>query len=173
MTSSHFVVDRGYFNGYYLVKSMPFELIISFLEAAGVKYRLIEHEPVFTSEQAARVRGISASMGAKSLLLKAEGGFMLAVLSGNLKLDVKKLEEFYNVKEARFAKLDEVKVVMGCEVGACYPFGNLIGVRMLVDNELAKNKEISFNPGVHNKSLIMKWEDYKAVVNPTMADISK
>lgn len=151
----------------------PFESIVNFLRGAGVKFRLLEHEPVYTSEQAAKVRGVSSSMGAKSLLLKANGKFFLAVLPGNLKLDVKKLEEFFAVKEARFAKPDEVKAVMGCEVGACYPFGNLIGVPMLVDNELAKNKEISFNPGVHNKSLVMKWEDYKEAVKPIMTDISK
>lgn len=151
----------------------PFESIVSFLKEGRIKFRLLEHEPVYTSEQAAKVRGVSADMGAKALLLKAGIEYFLAVLPGSLKLDVKKLEDYFGIKEARFAKPEEVKVVMGCEVGACYPFGNLIGVRMLVDNELARNKEISFNPGVHDKSLIMRWEDYKKVVKPTMADISK
>ena len=151
----------------------PFELIINFLKKSDITYQLIEHEPVFTSEQAAKVRGTRLSQGAKALLLKSAIGFALAVLPGNLRLDSGKMKILLGVKEFRFATPEEVEQVMGCKIGACYPFGNLINVRMLVDNELGNNKFISFNPGVHDKSLILKWQDYLKAVKPTLDDFSK
>jgi hypothetical protein len=74
----------------------PYEKIIQLLEAGGAEYEVFEHEPVYTSEQAAKV-----------------------------------------------------------------------------DNFLSENEFISFNPGVHTKTIKMKWKDYQLVVKPEMADISK
>ena len=48
----------------------PYEAIIRLLDKAHIAYEKFEHEPVFTSEQAAAVRGTSLSQGAKALLFK-------------------------------------------------------------------------------------------------------
>ena len=48
-----------------------FEKIIQFLNASGVWYELLEHAPVFTSEQAAVVRkDVSLHQGAKAMEVK-------------------------------------------------------------------------------------------------------
>lgn len=151
----------------------PYEEIINLLKTNNISYKETEHEPVFTSEQAAKVRGISASQGAKSLLLKCEGGFILVVLPGDRKLDSKKLKNLLRIKEFRFALPEEVKNKMGCEIGACYPFGNLIGLPTYVDNSLSKNDIISFNPGLHTRSLEIQWRDFYSLVKPKMVDISE
>lgn len=59
----------------------PYEDIVGMLRANSVVYTETGHEPVYTSEQAAKVRGLSLESGAKSLLLKANSGFVLIVLS--------------------------------------------------------------------------------------------
>ncbi|MDO8460905.1 MAG: YbaK/EbsC family protein [bacterium] len=151
----------------------PYESIISVLKSNNITYEELEHEPVYTSEQAARIRGLSLREGAKSLLLKTKDRFVLAVLPGDKRLDSKKLKKKLSVKDLRFATPDEVKEIMGCEIGACYPFGNIIGIKPIVDQILAKNAFISFNPAVHNKSIKMKWIDYKNLVNPELANISQ
>lgn len=152
--------------------SNPYEEIVKLLRSKAVHFEELLHEPVYTSEQAAAVRGLQMHAGAKSLLLKAGDEFVLAVLPGDRKLDSKKLREYLGVKELRFAKPEEVKEVMGCEIGACYPFGEIAGVRMIVDPSLSENEIISFNPGVHNKSIKIGWEDYSKVTNPKISDIS-
>lgn len=131
----------------------PYEEIINLLKTNNISYKETEHEPVYTSEQAAKVRGISVSQGAKSLLLKCESDFILVVLPGDRKLDSKKLKNLLKIKEFRFALPEEVKDKMGCEIGACYPFGNLIGLPTYVDISLSKNEIISFNPGLHTRSI--------------------
>jgi Ala-tRNA(Pro) deacylase len=151
----------------------PHEEIIKLLKTNNIDYKETEHEPVYTSEQAAKVRGISLSQGAKSLLLKSENDFILAILPGDRKLDSKKFKGLLKIKDFRFALPEEVKNKMGCEIGACYPFGNLIGLLTYVDNSLSKNEVISFNPGVHDRSIEIKWRDFYLVVKPKMVDISE
>lgn len=151
----------------------PFEMIRSFLDENNIQYELFEHEPVFTSEQAANIRGFSTHQGAKALLTKADGEFTMFVLPGDMKLDTKKAKQLLNVKDIRFATPEEVVEVMGCEIGACYPFGNLIDVPMYVDQKLADNNEIAFNPGVHNRSIKMKYHNYIKNIPQNLVDITK
>jgi Ala-tRNA(Pro) deacylase len=151
----------------------PYDKIIKLLEDRNVGYDISEHDPVYTSEQASRARGESMDKGAKSLLIKTEGDFVLAVLPGSKQLDSRKLRDFLGVKKMRFATPEEVKEVMGCEIGACYPIGSVAGIKTIVDNSLSDNDSICLNPGVHNKTIEIKWMDYELVADFEMSDISK
>ena len=151
----------------------PYEEITKFLESNNVSYKETEHEPVYTSEQAARVRGISMSRAAKSLLLKSGDDFVLAVLPGNRKLDTKKLRNLLKAKDLHFATREEVKNKMGCEIGACYPFGNLIGVPVYADISISKNSTVFTNPGVQNRTMEISWRDVYSLVKPKLVDISE
>lgn len=73
----------------------------------------------------------------------------------------------------RFATVNEVKEIMGCEVGACYPFGSIVHLDTYVDNSLLKQTSISLNPGAHNKSIQLKLSDYLMLENPKKLDVSK
>lgn len=150
----------------------PYIDITSFLDKNNCVYDVIEHEAVYTSEQAARVSGQHLGAGAKSLVLKADKYFILVILPGNKKLDSKKLKKLLLCKNLRFATGDEVKQVMGCEIGACYPFGNLINIKMFVDTSLANNTIIFYNPGIHTKTIKMLWTEYQRITKPVLCDIT-
>src|SRR5437867_1357901 len=47
-----------------------FDRLHEWLQQKGVSFTVLRHEPVFTSEQAAAVRGTSLSSGAKALVMK-------------------------------------------------------------------------------------------------------
>ena len=151
----------------------PYQEIVKLLKIHNIAYEDTEHEAVYTSAQAAQIRGISASQGAKALLLKCDSGFILALLPGDRKLNSRKLKNMLNIKNLRFASPEEVKDTMGCEIGACYPFGNLIKLPTYADNCLSTNDTISFNPGIHTHSIEMKWQDFYLLVKPKMVDISE
>lgn len=150
----------------------PYEDIVGVLKANSISYKELDHEPVYTSEQAATIRGFSLDSGAKSLLLKADNKFVLTVLSGSKRLDSKKLKKTLGVKNLRFATPEEVKENMGCEVGACYPFGSIIQLDTYLDDSLTKQTDISFNPGLHNKSLVIKLSDYLMIENPKKVNVA-
>ena len=118
------------------------------------------------------MRGISLEQGAKSLLFKLkENGFILVVVAGHKRVDSKKLKRFLQVKDVRFANPEEVKGQMGCEIGSCYPLGNVANLRTLVDEGLGRNEIISFNPGRHDISIKMSYRDYQALVQPEVVKI--
>jgi len=152
---------------------MPYEKIIELLDSRKIKYKIEEHEPVFTSEQAAKVKGMPINMGAKSLLLKIGNNFILAVLAGDKKLDSRKVKSAIGSSNLRFATPDEVKDKMDCEIGACYPFGNIIGLATFVDESFSDNNIFYFNPGRHDITIEMNYMDFMELCKPKVADISK
>ena len=151
----------------------PYRKIIEMLDARQIEYEITEHEPVYTSEQASGVINQPIDSGAKSLLLKADNDFVLAVLPGGKKLSSKKLKDFLGLKKSRFATPQEVKEIMGCETGACYPLGRIVGIKTIVDNALLENGEISFNPGLHDKTIRLKSRDYLLIAGAETTDISE
>lgn len=151
----------------------PYEKIIHFFQLHNIHYEEIHHEPIFTMEQTKNIPGISLHEGIKSLLLHINSGFVLIVLSGIQRLHSKKLKKILRVKDLRFATPDEVKEIMGCEIGACYPLGNLLSLPLYVDERIQTNKIISFTPGIHTKTVKIQWGDYNRYVKPVITDISE
>jgi len=150
----------------------PYDKIIKLLVEHDVEYWVIEHQHIHTSEEAAKVRGTSTSEGAKSLMLKSGDSFVMAIVRGDKKLDSRKLRSLLGVRKLKFASPEEVEQVMGCKIGSCYPFGNLIPLDTYADETLGENTWISYSPGVHNKSIRMKWADYKKIAKPEVVDIT-
>ena len=149
-----------------------YEAITSLLNANSVNYQELDHDPVYTTEDAAKIPGLTLESGAKSMLLKTKNKFILIVMSGSKKLDSKKLKKALGVKEIRFATPAEVKDQMGCIVGACYPFGSIANLETYLDKSLLDQSSISINPGLHDKSLILKLSDFVLVEKPQIVDVS-
>ncbi|HSX30355.1 MAG TPA: YbaK/EbsC family protein [Candidatus Saccharimonadales bacterium] len=143
------------------------------LEESHIDYERVEHEPVYTSEQAAAVRGFTLQQGAKSLLFKVgSGDFVLVVVPGDKRVDSRKLKKLLRVKDARFARPEEVQAQLGCEIGACYPLGKVAGLRTLCDLCVGRNETIAFNPGRHDVSIKLRYADYVRLARPEIVDIT-
>src|SRR3954469_15964209 len=95
-----------------------FERIEEKLRAAGVPYTVLRHRPVYTSEQAAAVRGVPLASGAKALVLKAGEAFVMAVVPADRKLDSKKARVALGTKSIRFASREEVEQLTGLQPGS-------------------------------------------------------
>ena len=149
-----------------------FEEVVNFLNGANVPYRVLDHEPVFTSEQAAKIRGTEASQGAKALIVYADGRPIMLVLPGNRKVDFKKFKLGFMFRDLRMATPEEVEKLAGVKIGAVHPLGNLAKMSLYVDSQLGKSDEIAFNAGLHEKSIIMKYKDYERLCSPTVSDFS-
>ena len=142
------------------------------LKAAGVAYRLVEHRAAETSREAAEIRGSKLEQGAKALVLRSKGEFMLFVVSAARELDPKKLRAELKLKSLSFATPDEVLRTFGLLKGSVPPFGSVLGIRTLADVSLRQNEEIVFNAGLRTKSIFISLTDYDAVEKPTWLDCS-
>ena len=148
-----------------------FEKIKSLLDDSSVAYDVIEHDPVYTSEDAAKLRDTSTSIGAKALVWFADKKPLLVVVPGNLRLDTKKFKTTFGIKDLRFAKPSEVKELTDVEVGAVPPVGKAVSLPSYFDKSFEDMKEVAFNAGSHTHSIKMSAQDLILVEQPEIADL--
>jgi prolyl-tRNA editing enzyme YbaK/EbsC (Cys-tRNA(Pro) deacylase) len=141
-------------------------------------HETFEHEPVITSEDAAKLRhGYKLEQGAKAIIAKVESKendlFVMFVLPGNLRLDSSKIRKNTGIRKFRFANEAELsQVTNGVERGGVPPFGTLFNLKTYVDQRIFDLEKIIFNAGDRSFSIAMKSEDYKKIVNPEIVDIA-
>jgi len=145
-----------------------FERIESLLARHGVSYEVLRHEPVFTSEEAARVRGTPLASGAKALVCKAQERFVLFVVPADRRLDSRQVRRASGWRRLRFADRDEVLERTGLAPGSIPPFGSLFELPTFCDERLGENAAINFNAGDHAISISMRYDDYLAVEHPEL-----
>src|SRR5215475_8703114 len=149
-----------------------FSRIESLLQNKQAKYEVSHHAPVFTSEEAAAVRGVALSSGAKALIVKAGDEFVMLVVPADRKLDSKKARSALGVKGTRFASREEVEQLTGLQPGSIPPFGSLFGLKTYCDPALGDNETINFNAGDHSISVQMTYPDFLRIEAPTLKVIS-
>jgi Ala-tRNA(Pro) deacylase len=147
--------------------------LIALLDEAGAQYRIVEHEPVFTSEQAAEVRGTALEEGAKALVVKADDEYHNLVISASRRVDNGKLRDILGTRRVRFARPEELHELTGCWPGAVPPFGQLFDMPTLLDESLAEMQQVSFNAGSHTVSVVMPGDDFRRALDAPMADFAE
>jgi Ala-tRNA(Pro) deacylase len=149
-----------------------FERVEDKLRQAGVPYTSSRHAPVFTSEEAAAIRGTPLASGAKALVVKAGDAFALLVLPADRKLESKTARASLGVKSIRFATGEEVERLTGLRPGSIPPFGSLFGLPTWCDPALGDNQSINFNAGDHSISVHMSYADYVRAEAPTLKPLT-
>lgn len=142
------------------------------LTEAGASFDVLEHAPVFTSEEAARVRGVPLGSGAKALICKVDDRFLMFVLPADRKLDSKGARRALAASGLRFATREEVLSLTGLTPGSIPPLGSLFGLETICDPRLREAGRINFNAGDHAISISLAFDDYLAVEQPRLATIA-
>jgi Ala-tRNA(Pro) deacylase len=150
-----------------------FERLQAKLTAIGVAFDVVRHAPVFTSEEAASVRGTSLASGAKALVCKADDQFVLFVLPADRRLASKLVRRSAGVKSLRFANKEEVEKLTGLAPGSIPPFGSLFDLPTWCDELLAQQPRINFNAGDHAISISLAYGDYVRVEQPRLGAYSE
>jgi len=154
--------------------SLEFRALKEFLVRSGIRFDVSEHVPVYTSEEAARVRGVELKTGVKALVLKTElGSFVVGLVAADKKIDLKKLARVVGAKRLQLASAQEVLKLTGCEVGSVHPFGNLFDLPTYMDRSVLENDLVNFNAGLHTVSIQMRAKDLFKAIGPVVGDFSK
>jgi len=77
-----------------------------------------------TAAEAAKVHGVPVSNIVKSLVVKADGEFLIYLCPVDKKLDFKELSRRLGKKDVRMGTPDEVRDVTGHSIGGVSPFGH-------------------------------------------------
>jgi Ala-tRNA(Pro) deacylase len=143
------------------------------LDGNKVKYDVLTHPQVYTAQDVAAATHVPGKELAKSVVVKADDRFVLAVLPAPRKVDTEQFQKQLGVKELRMAHESEfASLFPGCELGAMPPFGNLYGIDVFVDRSLTHDEEIVFNAGTHIEAIRMNYKDFERLVKPTIAEFA-
>ena len=148
------------------------DLVVKLLKQNHVHFDPLKHQAVYTSEEAAKIRGTTLKQGARALLLKADDRYILTVTSAANEVDLEKLKSILDAESLELAKAKDVKTQTGCEVGAVPPFGNLFGVQTYADQKVLSNDLLAFNAGSNTDSVKMKAADWQKIVKPEVGDFT-
>lgn len=150
-----------------------FDRLRDALTAAGVPFKHTHHAPVYTSAEAAAIRGVPLHSGAKALIVKVGDEFLMIVLPADLSLDSAALRTLMATKRMRFATKEEVLTMTGLTPGSIPPFGSLFGLPTICDDRLAENETINFNAGSHSDSFQLTCAAYIGYENPRIGKVGK
>ena len=144
-----------------------YTLVTEFLDLKKVPYEHRVHRPVFTAQQVAEETHVPGSMMAKTVMLKVDGRFVMAVLPAPMHVDTSRLRHALHAEGLRLATETEFQGLFpDSELGAMPPFGNLYGIPVYVEESLARDREIVFNAGTHQDAIRMLYEDFDRLVAP-------
>ncbi len=150
-----------------------YQAIVFLLSSSHVSFKLYEHKAVKTSQEAAALRNTPLHEGAKALVLVADNKPIMVCVPGDRKIDIKAFKKLYNIKDLRMATPEEVVTITKVPIGAVPPFGHLFDIPFYLDASIQDNEYISFNAGLHTKSIRMKEKDFERVARPIIGDFSR
>jgi Ala-tRNA(Pro) deacylase len=144
-----------------------------FLRKNGINFKSVVHSEAYTAQEIAASMHVHGREVLKSVMIKADGRFVMAVLPADSRVDFKKLKDVLKDKDLRLASETEFKNLFpDCEPGAEPPFGNLYNVETFVDRSVTEDEHIFFNAGNHYEAMEMDYKDFENLVKPKIADFA-
>jgi Ala-tRNA(Pro) deacylase len=152
---------------------MPINRLKPFLDVEGIKYVVISHSVAHTAQGIAALTHIPGKNLAKTVIVKIDGKYAMAVLPASRQLDLALLRAAVRAKTLSVAYEAEFKNRFpDCETGAMPPFGNLYGMAVYADESLSRDTEIAFNAGSHRELYRLSWKDFERLVEPTVVRLA-
>jgi Cys-tRNA(Pro) deacylase len=131
------------------------------LLARGIPFREYHHPgPVHSLEQAARERGQRPEQVVRSILFRlAQDDYLMVLVAGPQQIDWKALRRVVGQSRLTTATADEVRSVTGFEIGAVSPFALPRPLRVLLDESVMREPEVSIGSGLRGITVILASAD--------------
>lgn len=128
-----------------------------FLAEHAIPHQLFRHAAKPKSiEQAAHERDQLPDQIVRSILFRLpEDQYVMVLMPGPKQISWKTLRSFLGTRRITLATPEEVLQVTGYQIGAVSPFGINPIIRILVDESLQYQSEISLGSGEHGLAIIM------------------
>lgn len=143
------------------------------LDAGDAEYEILHHRPAFRARATAADTHTPAQEFAKTVVLRVDGGYALAVLPATHHVALARFARAIGADEVCLASESELQALMpDCELGAAPPFGALYGLRLYASPLLAQDEHITFNAGTHRDAVRMTWAHYARLAKPQIVPLS-
>jgi Ala-tRNA(Pro) deacylase len=145
-----------------------------YLDANKVKYKALKHKLAYTAQEIAAAQKVPGKRVVKSVLVKVDERYILAVLPAIHLIDTDKFKKILKCKTLKIAREKDIeKAIPDYEPGAMPPFGNLFNLDTYADKILIEDSEIVFNGGTHKDTVKMKFSDFEKLAKPRIAEFGK
>lgn len=129
----------------------PVERVAEFLRRNAAEARIEEFsEGTPTAVDAAKAVGAKLGQIVKSVVVACDASYVLALIPGDRRADIRKVAEAAGCGKARIASPDEVLAATGFVVGAVAPFPLPRIDRVYVDRSLLGHKRLWIGAGSPN-----------------------
>jgi len=125
-----------------------------------VSYDLISHAPTMSSTRTAEACHVSGDALAKAVVLRRDGGYMMAVLPASRHLHLSALKSQLGHK-VDLASEDEIERLFDdCDRGAVPALGQCYGLDVIVDDSIDPRHDIYMEGGDHTTLIRMDGEEF-------------
>ena len=147
------------------------------LDRLGIDYELKEYEVDESDQSAVHV---AASVGMpiervyKTLVARGDkNGILMAVIQGDLELDLKALAAASGNKRVEMVHLKEVFALTGYIRGGCSPLGAKKDYPVYLDSRVETQESIAISAGKRGEQIILKPQDLVSATSATVAAIAR
>lgn len=154
-----------------------YERLVADLEAAGARYRLIDHAPEGRTDLVSALRGHDVALAAKCLIVMVKTGkkqsrYVLAVVPGDARVDLQAVRALMGGTYVAFAGKDKAEELAGSVSGTVLPFSYLPRLELVADPALLQAPELFFNAARLDRSIALATDDYARLAAPRVAPIT-
>jgi len=143
------------------------------LEKLGIEYRILDlGGKAYTVEDVKRLTNVNPKEICKTLIMKTDKGKIFAVmLSGQKRIDNKKLRKIIHASKVRMLTPEELKRQTVFEPGTVCPV-LIEDIPLLIDSSVFETERINFGSGDLCYGIEMKSKDILKCVDAKIVDIA-
>lgn len=140
-----------------------------------VPHQTFSHPPAYTAlDTVNALKGVKPGNFVKVVVFGVDGNPVLVLVPANCSVKHQKVRRRLGAQKVRRPKEKEFvpyfkQLGVECEAGAIYPFGNLFGLPVLIDQRLLETTELVFKAGSHERVIRMLTRDFRRLLNAVMA----
>ena len=123
--------------------------LYKYLAAENIQYDEIPHELTMTSSRTAEACHVSGDRLAKAIVLRRDGGYMLAVLPASHHIRLPDLRQQIGDDVALADESEIKRLFPDCELGAVPAVGECYDLDVIVDDSIQEQPDVYLEGGDH------------------------
>lgn len=159
------------------------QALLHYFDQLAIPYKMYDHEPLYTVEQADAIALSIPGGHIKNLFLKDDSGQLwLISAEAHAQIELKKVSQLLKARKLRFANSDLLMEHLGVLPGSVTPFGLINDpnhtVRFVLDKAILGFDVINAHPLENNATIGIAIKDFKRFlqalgVKPEIIDFQK
>jgi Ala-tRNA(Pro) deacylase len=139
--------------------------VLNVLKGQGVDYSTVSHPRTFSSAETASAAHVDDDHIAKTVVVKDQRGYLLAVIPAGRWLDIQRLRDEL-ARDLHVAPEDEAdELFPDCQPGAFPPLGEAYGLETVLDEALTGLAKVYFEAGDHEQLIVVTGEQFHTLMN--------